>query len=221
VEVTVAATEQLSGSIQEIGQQATLGLAMARSAVGDTQRTHHAIRSLDEAAERIGSVVGLISTIASQTNLLALNATIEAARAGDAGRGFAVVASEVKALANQTSRATEDISQQVAAIQEATKRSVDEIFSIAHTIDKLMAVAATIASAVDEQSLMTRDTAGSIQIAAGNTTRASVEIRSVEQAAGHSVAAIGDITGWTVRLSSRADDLGTKVATFFDRVRAA
>lgn len=101
VEVTVAATEELSGSIQEIGQQATRGLGMARSAVGDTQRTRQAIRSLDEAAERIGSVVGLISTIASQTNLLALNATIEAARAGEAGKGFAVVASEVKALANQ------------------------------------------------------------------------------------------------------------------------
>ena len=93
VEVTVAATEELSASIQEIGQQATRGLAVARSAVGDTQRTHLAIRSLEEAADRIGSVIGLISTIASQTNLLALNATIEAARAGAAGKGFAVVAS--------------------------------------------------------------------------------------------------------------------------------
>ena len=118
MDATVTATEELSGSIQEIGRQATNGLGMAQSAVADTERTQDVIGSLNDAAERIGSVVGTISAIAAQTNLLALNATIEAARAGETGKGFAVVAAEVKTLANQTSRATGDISQQVAAIRK-------------------------------------------------------------------------------------------------------
>jgi methyl-accepting chemotaxis protein len=221
MDATVTATEELSGSIQEIGQQATNGLEMAQSAVADTERTQHVIGSLNDAAERIGSVVGTISAIAAQTNLLALNATIEAARAGEAGKGFAVVAAEVKTLANQTSRATGDISQQVTAIQESTKRSVDEISAIARAIGKLTTVSTSIASAVQQQSMTTRGIAESIHNAAGHTARASVEINSVDEAVTRSVAAVGDITTWTARLSARANDLETKVATFFTRVRAA
>jgi methyl-accepting chemotaxis protein len=221
VSLTVAATEQLSGSIQEIGQQTARGLEMARSAVADTERTNKTIRSLDDAAERIGSVVGLISKIAAQTNLLALNATIEAARAGEAGKGFAVVAAEVKALANQTSKATGEISAQVAAIQEATKGAVSEIASIARSIHELTAVSTSVAAAVDEQGATTREIANSIQKAAGHTAHASEEIHSVEQAASRTVTAVGEISGWTTRLSARAQDLETRVARFFTRVRAA
>ena len=125
------------------------------------------------------------------------------------------------ALANQTSRATEEISQQVAAIQEATKGAVNEIGSIGRTIQELTSVSTSIAAAVDQQGATTREIASSIQTAAGNTARASDEIKSVEQAANQAAAAIGEIGGWTDRLSARAQDLEAKVASFFNRVRAA
>jgi methyl-accepting chemotaxis protein len=221
VKITSEATDELYGSINHIGQETARALQMAKAAVGDTQRTQQAVFSLNETAERIGTIVNIISTIAAQTNLLALNATIEAARAGSAGKGFAVVASEVKALANQTSRATEEISQQVTGIQDATRRSVDEISSIARSIEQLTAAATSIATAVEQQSVTTRDIAGSIQTAAGHTTSASTEITSVEQVARQSVTAFSEIADLTGRLASRASDLESKVTEFFGRVRAA
>ena len=182
VDQTVAATEELSNSIEEIGQQAERGLEMARSAVADTERTNHAIRSLDEAAERIGSVVGLISKIAAQTNLLALNATIEAARAGEAGRGFAVVAGEVKALAGQTARATEDIAKQIADMQQATLRSIDAIGAIARTIRDIGAISGAISAAVTEQGAATQEIARSVDIAAKRTADTAEEVSRVNDA---------------------------------------
>jgi methyl-accepting chemotaxis protein len=221
VDMAVPAAEEMSRSIAEIGGQADRGLGIARATAEETERSTQVIRSLDETAKHIGSVVGLISKIASQTNLLALNATIEAARAGEAGKGFAVVASEVKALAQQTAQATEDISNQVTAIQDATHRAVDEIAAIAETMRELTAVATSIASAVEQQTTSAREIAVSMQGAAQSTVRTADEIRSVEQAARQGADAADAIERWTTRLSARAHDLESKVAAFFSNIRAA
>jgi methyl-accepting chemotaxis protein len=187
--------------------------------VQDAGRAQHTIRSLNDTAERIGAVVDAISAVASQTNLLALNATIEAARAGEAGRGFAVVAAEVKALANQTSHATSDISLQIAAIQTATKGSMTEIDSISQAIAALSAVSTSIASAVQQQGMTTRDIAESVHNAAAHTAKASAEINLIKEVTAQNAGAIDEITAWTARLSASATDLEARVAAFFNNVR--
>jgi methyl-accepting chemotaxis protein len=221
VKATDDATEQLTASISHIRNEATRSLEITEAAVGDMQRTQQVIRSLNDKADHIGAIVSIISTIASQTNLLALNATIEAARAGESGKGFAIVASEVKALASQTSKATEQISEQITAIQVSTRKSVDEVSSIAKVIGQLIDAAATIASAVEEQTVTTGHIATSIQTATKYTASTSSEILSVEHAAGRNASAFDEIAKLTAQVSSRATELKSSVLAFVNRVRAA
>ena len=170
-----SATEELSSSVNEISRQVQESARMASDAVGQARGTTERVSELSKAATRIGDVVELINTIAGQTNLLALNATIEAARAGEAGRGFAVVASEVKALAEQTAKATGEIGQQINGIQAATQDSVNAIKEISGTIEKLSEISSTIAAAVEEQGAATQEISRNVQQAAQGTQQVSVQ----------------------------------------------
>ena len=167
VQSVSSASEELSSSVNEISRQVQESSRVAGEAVEQAQKTNSRVGELAQAASRIGDVVELINTIAGQTNLLALNATIEAARAGEAGRGFAVVASEVKALAEQTAKATGEISQQISGIQSATEDSVGAIKEISDTIGRMSEISAAIASAVEEQGAATQEISRNIQHAAG------------------------------------------------------
>lgn len=166
IQSVASGAEELSASVGEISQQVSHAAKMAGEAVQQARHTGGIVEGLSGQAAQIGEVVTMIQSIAGQTNLLALNATIEAARAGEAGRGFAVVASEVKALAQQTAKATDQIRDQITATQAATREAVDAIGSIQGTISKLDEISAAIAAAVEEQSAVTREMSGSMQTAA-------------------------------------------------------
>ncbi len=221
VQTVAAASEELHASIEEISRQVTRSAQIAQKAVSETAATDTSVAALSAAGQKIGEVVQLIQNIASQTNLLALNATIEAARAGDAGRGFAVVASEVKSLATQTAKATEEIAEQVSAIQGATGSVVAAFRSTGTTISEMNEIAAAISSAIEEQGAATREIAGNIQQAASGTNQVSNNIATVQMATSGNGETATQMLSTAVTLSSEAETLRHRVDEFVVAVRAA
>ncbi|TMK47898.1 MAG: HAMP domain-containing protein [Alphaproteobacteria bacterium] len=221
VQSVASATEELSSSVNEISRQVQDSARMASDAVGQARTTTDRVSELSKAASRIGDVVELINTIAGQTNLLALNATIEAARAGEAGRGFAVVASEVKALAEQTAKATGEIGQQITGIQAATQDSVNAIKEISGTIEKLSEISATVAAAVEEQGAATQEISRNVQQAAQGTQQVTSNITDVQRGAAENGSASSQVLSAAQSLSSDSNRLKLEVGKFLNSVRAA
>jgi methyl-accepting chemotaxis protein len=221
VGTVAAAAEELSSSVAEISRQVTRSSEIASKAVGDAERTNATVQALSTGAEKIGEVVKLIHSIAAQTNLLALNATIEAARAGESGRGFAVVASEVKALANQTAKATEEISAQVSAMQASTSDAVLSIGGISETIAQMSEITVSISAAIDQQGDATREIARNIQSVATGSSEISAHIGGVTTAAAATGSAASDVLSNARELDNQSGMLRSAVDGFLAKVRAA
>ncbi|MEZ0222026.1 methyl-accepting chemotaxis protein [Tardiphaga sp. 20_F10_N6_6] len=221
VQSVASATEEMASSVNEISRQVQESASIANQAVDQARRTNDRVSELASAASRIGDVVELINNIAGQTNLLALNATIEAARAGEAGRGFAVVASEVKALAEQTAKATGEISTQISGIQAATHESVGAIKEIGDTIGRMSEIASTIASAVEEQGAATQEISRNVQQAAQGTMQVSSNIVDVQRGATETGSASTQVLAAAQSLSSDSTRLKDEVSKFLNAVRAA
>jgi methyl-accepting chemotaxis protein len=214
-----SASDEFAMSIGEISRQAASSAELAREATHSARKADTTIGALTSSAQQVGEIVELIQAIAKRTNLLALNASIEAARAGEAGRGFAVVASEVKELANQTSRATEKITEQIRDMQDTTGASVSALRAIAGQIQQLEITAVSIATAVDQQSVAGRDLAQSIDLAARGTERVSGHIEEVRQMALSTGSAASQVLSSATSLEAQAATLSQQVQSFLARVR--
>jgi methyl-accepting chemotaxis protein len=221
VNSVAGATEELVASAGEIGRQTERSSEIAARAAARASETDKQIQGLAEAAQKVGDVVKLITDIAEQTNLLALNATIEAARAGEAGKGFAVVASEVKNLANQTAHATEEIAQQVAAIQGETKTAVVAIQGISGIVGEINQIASAIAAAIEQQSSAMREIARNVEGASSGTQSVSNSIGHVSNAATQTGGAANAMLGAVAKLADRSSQVQGKVSDFLREIRSA
>jgi methyl-accepting chemotaxis protein len=216
-----AAADELAASVSEIDRQVAQSNVIAEKAVSEAEWTNATVKELNEAAGRIGDVVRLITDIAEQTNLLALNATIEAARAGEAGRGFAVVAGEVKALSDQTAKATKEISTQIAGMQQATMRSIEAIGAIERTIREIGVITGAIAAAVTEQGAATQEIARGVETAAKRTIETATEIARVGDATSATRTSAGAVRSVADDLGQVATHIRGQVDKFFQKLRAA
>jgi methyl-accepting chemotaxis protein len=221
IQSVASATEELSVSVEDIGKRVRESNRIAEAAVVQAQETDGRIGKLSRAAQQIGDVVKLITAIAEQTNLLALNATIEAARAGDAGRGFAVVAAEVKSLANQTAKATEEISNHISGMQDATQESVAAIKQIGATIGQISSIALAITTAVEQQGGATQEIARNVQSVAQGTREATANILEVNRGATETGSASEEVLTSAKALSSESTRLRAELDRFMQNIRAA
>ena len=221
VSTVASAVEELSGSISEISHQATTSQDVSQRAVRDVSATQETFKSLTQSAAQIGDILQLITDIAEQTNLLALNATIEAARAGEAGKGFAVVAAEVKSLANQTAKATDEITSQVQSVQQSTKSAVGAIEQIGETIEKMSEISTAIATAVEQQGAATQEIASNMNQAASNTQDVSHNVAGISDEIAETERATANVVSVSEVLGQQSDTLQKEVDLYLVKARDA